>query len=440
LRPAIGDTDDDEFFVEFQNIEFFFSHICFHLYSKVAGVPLSIDDLDGHAVAIGNLAGQCMRMIAEFVAVASLSIWLYLLLARGGFWRVRQSQESMGSSPQGSVAVIVPARNEAEVVGSAVRSLLNQDYAGTLQVYLVDDESTDETAEVASRAAVDCGSADRLSVLHAPLLPPGWTGKLWALSQGVAQATSSQPDYFLLTDADIVHAPDNLAKLVTRAQTGNLDLVSLMVRLRCQTLTERALIPAFVFFFFMLYPPAWVSRADRRTAAAAGGCILVRRSALERIGGIDAIRDQIIDDCALAAKVKPGGRTWLGATSTTLSARGYGGWAEIGRMISRSAFTQLRHSVLLLLGTTLAMAVTFLAPPLLLFVRSWAALAGLMAWILMTIAFLPTLHFYRRSALWGPLLPLISLFYLGTMYHSAIVYWRGRGGAWKGRIQDPMRT
>lgn len=339
-----------------------------------------------------------------------------------------------------SVAAIIPARNEAEVVGSSIRSLLQQNYAGRWRIFLVDDNSTDETAAVALRTAAECGCADRVTVLSAPPLPTGWTGKLWALSQGVGQASSWQPDYFLLTDADIIHAPKNLQQLVTRAEADNFDLVSLMVKLQCCTLAERALIPAFVFFFFMLYPPAWVSKADRRTAAAAGGCILIRRTALERIGGIASIRDQIIDDCALAAKVKQNGRIWLGTTSATYSARGYGGWAEVGRMISRSAFTKLRHSAALLAGVALGMGIVFLAPPLLLYVRNWAALAGLAAWLLMTIAFLPTLHFYRRSPFWAPLLPVICLFYLGATIHSAILYWRGRGGLWKGRIQDPLST
>lgn len=380
-------------------------------------------------------------MITELIAAASLSIWGYLVFARGSFWRVRQEQAPVVvDASKATVAVVIPARNEAEVVGSAIQSLLQQDYPGALRVFLVDDHSADATAGVAMRAAEEFGSADLVTVLRAPQLPAGWTGKLWAVSQGIAQANSFQPDYLLLTDADIVHAPNNLAQLVARARIENFDLVSLMVRLQCHTLAERALIPAFVYFFFMLYPPAWVGKSDRRTAAAAGGCILIRRSALERIGGMESIRGQIIDDCALAAKVKQNGRIWLGATVDSFSARGYSTWTEIGRMISRSAFTQLRHSAVLLVGTTVAMAVVFLAPPLLLFVRSWAALAALAAWLLMTISFLPTLHLYKRSPLWAPLLPLISVFYLGATIRSAILYWRGRGGTWKGRVQDPMAT
>lgn len=381
-----------------------------------------------------------MIIIAKLIAVAALGAWLYLVLLRGRYWQVRRAPARRTDNvPDASIAVIIPARNEAAVVGRAVQSLLKQAYPGWLQVFLVDDDSSDATSDIALRAAVECGCADRLIVLRSSPLPPGWTGKLWAVAQGVTQAQAMHPDYFLLTDADIVHAPESVRELVSRAQASNLDIVSLMVRLQCRTLAERALIPAFVFFFFMLYPPAWVARTDCRTAAAAGGCILIRRSALQRIGGIESIRDQIIDDCALAAKVKEsGGRIWLGITQDTYSARGYGGWREIGRMISRSAFSQLRHSAGLLATVTFAMGIIFLAPPLLLFARNWAALAGLAAWLTMTIAFLPMLRFYRRSPLGAPLLPLISLFYLCATVYSAVVYWRGRGGAWKGRIQDPF--
>jgi hopene-associated glycosyltransferase HpnB len=251
-------------------------------------------------------------------------------------------------------------------------------------------------------------------------------------------AQSLAPDYLLLTDADIVHAPDNIAQLVARAEAGELDLVSLMVKLRCRSLAETLLIPAFVFFFFMLYPPTWAARRDRKTAAAAGGCILIRPRALDRIGGIASIRAAIIDDCALARAVKrSGGRIWLGVTEETRSIREYATFAEIRGMISRTAFAQLDHSVLLLLGTILGMAVIYLAPPLLLFTRNpLAAMFGLVAWILMTIAYAPALRFYGRSIAWAPLLPLIALFYMSATVESALSYWTGRGGVWKDRVQD----
>lgn len=364
------------------------------------------------------------------------------MLARGDFWRLPTIPPAhlKNNVPLPSVAVIVPARNEADVIGSSIESLLRQTYPSSIQVFLVDDDSSDETTQVATRAAIEHESANRLTLVKAMPLPPGWKGKLWALQQGLEKAAQSKPDYFLLTDADIVHSPQNLIYLVTRAEEENFDLVSLMVKLQCKTWAEQALIPSFVFFFFMLYPPAWVARTDRRTAAAAGGCILIRRAALERVGGIASIRNQLIDDCALAREVKKGGRIWLGITHETYSARGYGSWSGIERMIARSAFTQLRHSTLVLMGTIVAMVITYLAPPLLLFAGKWAAIAGAVAWILMMISFVPTLRFYGRSWLWAPLLPLIAAFYLAATLHSAVLYWLGRGGFWKGRVQDPSPT
>jgi len=275
-------------------------------------------------------------------------------------------------------------------------------------------------------------------VIRAGPLPPGWSGKLWAISEGLKHARSLQPDYLLFTDADIIHGLNNIAELVARAETENLDLVSLMVKLRCRSLAETLLIPAFVFFFFMLYPPAWVARRDRRTAAAAGGCILIRPSALDRIGGIAAIRDAIIDDCALARAVKQtGGNISLGVTDDTVSIRDYTTFAEIRAMISRTAFAQLHHSAWLLAGTILGMAIVYLAPPLLLLTRNpLAAFFGLAAWLLMVVSYVPVLRFYGRSIAWAPLLPLVALFYLSATFDSALAYWTGRGGVWKDRVQD----
>ena len=266
-------------------------------------------------------------------------------------------------------------------------------------------------------------------------MPEGWTGKLWAISEGLKHAAGFEPDYILLTDADIVHSRDNVAGLVARAEAGDLDLVSYMVKLQCQTLAEHALIPAFVFFFFKLYPPLWVARRDRSTAGAAGGCILIRPQALARIGGIAAIRGELIDDCALARAVKQGGNIWMGLTEETRSIRDYATFGEIWRMISRTAFTQLHHSIWLLAGTILAMAVIYLAPPLLILTGDRiAAVCGMAAWILMIVSYVPTLRFYRRSVAWAPVLPLIALFYMIATFDSAIRYWTGRGGLWKGRV------
>jgi len=379
-------------------------------------------------------------MITEVTGAVSLAIWIYLLVGRGGFWRLRNqetpSPEQAESAPP--VAVIIPARNEAEIVGQAVRSLLKQKYSGRIHIYLVDDESSDDTVRIVQQVAQNAEGTNRVTIVRARPVPQGWTGKLWALSEGLREAVAFDADYFLLADADIAHAPDSVASLVTCAQVSGFDLVSLMAKLSCQSPAERALIPAFVFFFFMLYPPAWVAQSRRSTAAAAGGCLLIRSEALRRMGGIGEIRGEVIDDCALARAVKQsGGCIWLGLAEETSSLRGYSTWAEVGRLISRTAFAQLRHSIILLLGTVAGMAITYLVPPLLLGTGSVAAGMGLGAWILMTIAFWPTLRFYGRSPLWGLLLPLIALFYLGATLHSAVRYWEGRGGLWKGRIQDP---
>jgi hopene-associated glycosyltransferase HpnB len=363
-------------------------------------------------------------LILELTAAASLAAWLYLFTARGSFWQIAAPPKPARSAAGKFVCAIIPARNEESVVGEAVTSLR------PLQVIVVDDHSSDRTAAVAAEAGA--------TVIQADPLPPGWSGKLWAISEGLKHAKSLAPDYFLFTDADIVHAPDSIAALVSRAETEHLDLVSLMVKLRCRSLAETLLIPAFVFFFFMLYPPAWVARRDRKTAAAAGGCILIRPSALDRIGGIDAIHGEIIDDCALARAVKrTGGRIWLGVTQDTHSIRDYNTFAEIRSMISRTAFAQLRHSAWLLAGTILGMAAIYLAPPLLLFTHHpLAAIFGLAAWILMTISYSPALRFYNRPVALAPLLPLVALFYISATIDSAIAYWTGRGGVWKDRVQD----
>ena len=370
-------------------------------------------------------------MFLTLTAAASLAIWLYLLLARGAFWRMRPDPALAAlHAPAPSVTAVVPARNEALVVARSIASLAAQQYPGEFQTILVDDASQDGTASLA-RAAVPT-----LRVVAARPLPPGWTGKMWAVSEGASAATG---DYLLLTDADIVHPPGHLAALVARARQGNYDMVSYMVRLQCRTLAEQALIPAFVFFFFLLYPPAWIRDPRRRTAGAAGGCILIRRAALERIGGIARIRAELIDDCALADAVKrSGGRVWLGLSETAASIRPYATFGEIGHMISRTAFTQLRRSPLLLAATVAGLALTYLAPPLLTLAapRGPAQGMGALAWLLMTVAYFPAVRYATRNWFWAPLLPVISLFYLAATLHSAFAHWRGRGGMWKGRAQS----
>jgi hopene-associated glycosyltransferase HpnB len=363
----------------------------------------------------------------------SLAAWLYLLALRGEFWRMQEEEPATEPAEWPSVVAVIPARNEADVVGRAIASLALQNYGGPFHIVLVDDGSTDGTARVAGAAA----PPGILTVAHAAPLPAGWTGKMWAVAEGVRQAQGFNPELLLLTDADIVHAPGELRQLLARAASG-FDLTSYMATLHCRSAAERMLIPAFVFFFFMLYPPRWIS-GTRKTAGAAGGCMLIRAAALERIGGIAAIGAELIDDCALARAVKgSGGRVWLGLNAGTESIREYYTLAEIGRMISRTAFTQLGHSVWLLAGTVVGLTLVYVAPPVLaLRGHGAAAVLGGAAWLAMTIAYWPAVRFYKQPVVYAALLPLAAIFYLAATLHSAVAYWVGAGGKWKGRIQDP---
>jgi hopene-associated glycosyltransferase HpnB len=374
------------------------------------------------------------------VALVALALWLHLLLGRGRFWTGsvrddRGAPEAMASRWPAVVAV-VPARNEAEMIPDSVASLLRQDYPGPFSVILVDDDSSDPTLAVARGLAG--GAPGRLAIVQGAKLPAGWTGKLWAVSQGVAHALQAPqpPEYLLLTDADIAYAPDALRALVRRAEAGELALVSLMAKLRCRSLAERALVPAFIFFFQMLYPFAWVNRRQAATAAAAGGCMLVRRSALAAAGGIDSIRGALIDDCALAARLKQHGPIWLGLTERVRSLRPYPAFGDIRRMVARSAYAQLRFSPWWLVATVAGLAVAYLAAPLIALLGSgsarWIAAA---AWALMALAFWPTVRFYRVSPAWTVCLPAIAAVYLGFTLDSALQHARGRGGLWKGRAQ-----
>jgi hopene-associated glycosyltransferase HpnB len=371
------------------------------------------------------------------IATLALAIWLYLLLGRGGFWL--SSERDDGDFPAVNdwprLAVVIPARDEAQGIGACIGSLLQQDYPGEWTIILVDDGSTDGTAAIARQAAAAQG---RLDVVTGRPLPAGWTGKLWAVSQGieVAGRAAPAPEHVLLSDADIVYAPDALTSLVARAKAGGLVLTSLMVKLRCESLAERALIPAFIFFFEMLYPFAWVNRQEAATAAAAGGCMLVRADALGQAGGIASISNALIDDCALARQLKRRGPIWLGLTQRAASIRPYPRFEDIRRMVARSAYAQLRYSPLILAGVLAGMGVTYLAPPLVAaFGTGWVRILGLAAWLLMAIAFQPTLRFYRVSPLWGIALPAIAFCYTLFTLDSAVQFWRGKGGLWKGRVQ-----
>ncbi|WP_102804748.1 glycosyltransferase, partial [Burkholderia pseudomallei] len=344
-----------------------------------------------------------------------------------------------------AVAAVVPARNEADVIGEAVRSLVEQAYEGAFHLIVVDDHSTDGTAEAARAAAAAVGCADRLTVLAAQPLPAGWSGKVWAQSQGIAAVRSLglPADYLLLTDADIGHPPDAVAQLVTRAQAEQRDLVSLMVRLRCDSFWEKALIPAFVFFFAKLYPFSWINDPRNRTAGAAGGCMLVRRDALEEAGGIESIRGALIDDCSLAAQIKHRGAgrhpIRLDLADRSVSLRPYDSWRDIWNMIARTAFTQLRYSPVLLLGTLVGMTILYLVPPVAALAYGARAWPAWLAWASMCTAYAPMLSYYRRSPWWAPALPLVALFYVGATFASAVRYWRGKGGQWKARVQAPVR-
>jgi len=375
-------------------------------------------------------------MVVNFLAVAALAIWLYLIVGRGGFW-LASERDNGGPAPAAwpAVTAVIPARDEAEGVGDTIASLLKQDYPGAFSVILVDDQSTDGTADVARRAAG--AAADRLIVVPGAALPAGWTGKLWAMTQGVARALPGKPVYLLFTDADIVYDPDALTRLVSEAQAKGLVLNSRMAKLRCESFAERAFVPAFIFFFQMLYPFAWVNRYDRGMAAAAGGCMLVRRDALDAAGGIEVIRGALIDDCALARSLKPQGRIRLSLTDRVRSIRGYATAQDIRRMVARSAYAQLGYSPLLLAATVAGLVLVYLAPVLLaLFGHGLAQGFGLVAWAVMAIAFQPILRFYRLSPLWGSFLPAIALAYMAFTLDSAYQYARKRGGLWKGRVQS----
>ncbi len=378
-------------------------------------------------------------------ALFVLALWLYLLAARGGFWLAGQRDdrpELPGPVVWPPLIAVIPARDEAVTIARCVRSVLGQDYPGKLDVIVVDDNSQDGTGTIAGEAAAAIGARDRLVVLQGRLLPPGWTGKIWALKQGIdfALTQTRKPKYLLVTDADIVCAPPALRRLVSRAENGPTGLTSVMAKLHCESFAERCLIPAFVFFFQMLYPFAWVNRRDHTSAAAGGGCMLMRSDALTRAGGIEAIRGALIDDCALAKRLKAVGPIWLGLSRRVASIRRYESFGPIRRMITRSAYAELRYSPLRLIATTLAMAVAFLAGPLLAILGSGsAAVLGLATWGAMFIAFQPTLSFYGLSPLWGLALPLIALAYIAWTIESALQYARGRGGAWKGRVQAAPR-
>jgi hopene-associated glycosyltransferase HpnB len=391
-------------------------------------------------------------MMVTAFALLSLAVWAYLLFARGWFWLCGERDDSipLASDPKLSgapaswpaVVAIIPARDEADIIAHSVGSLLRQDYRGPFSVVVVDDQSTDGTAAAASAAASAADAADRLRIVAGTSLAPGWTGKLWAMRQGLSaiEAGVAAPEFVLFSDADIAYAPHVLARLVAIARGRGSVLTSMMVKLRCESTAERWLVPAFVFFFQMLYPFAWVNDPNRRTAAAAGGCMLARRETLASAGGLEALRGALIDDCALGAIMKRQGPIWLGLTENVHSLRAYPTFSDFRRMVARSAFAELRYSPLRLAGAVAGMALVYLAPPFFaIFARGVAEAAGALAWAMMALALAPTLRLCGRPLGVGLALPAIAAAYVAFTLDSAMQYWRGRGGYWKGRIQAPMR-
>jgi hopene-associated glycosyltransferase HpnB len=358
------------------------------------------------------------------IALSSLLVWLYLFFAHGKFWRSAPELPPAVPEDCPDVDVVVPARDEADTIGPVIGSLLAQDYRGRFRVILVDDNSTDGTAALA-------GTAADLTVITLQSKPAEWSGKLWALSQGVA---ASRAPVLLLTDADIVHDPRHLSSLVAKLLQSRADMVSEMVHLNCTSLAERALVPAFIYFFQMLYPFSRVNDPASPVAAAAGGTVLIRREALQRIGGIEAIKNSLIDDVALAKSVKRSGAIYLGHSGLAASIRPYADFADIWQMIARTAFTQLRYSPALLALTLLGLTVVWLVPAAaILCMRGWPLACGLVAFSLSMISYLPTLARYGRNRLWALALPMIALFYMAATVGSAVNYWRGRGARWKSR-------
>lgn len=375
-----------------------------------------------------------------YAAFLVLAAWGGLMALRSDFWRAEQCLVEGQLQPDRwpVVAVVVPARNEADVIQESLTSISAQQYDGDVRIFLVDDRSDDDTARLAE-------AVPDVTVVSGSDAPPGWTGKMWAVSQGMSALDEANlsAEYVWLTDADIAHHPGELASLVAGSEDAGLDLNSLMVRLRIERLWDVLLIPAFVFFFQKLYPFPWVNDPKRKTAAAAGGSMLVRKSALTRIGGIDAIAGELIDDCALAQRIKSsGGRIQLSLATETRSIRAYGSLAEIWRMVARTAFHQLNYSVLALLGTVIGMVFLYLAPPVImvwaLIVAEWpAAFAAFAAWFAMGWSFAPTIYRYGVNPWFGFMLPVAGFLYTLMTIDSARRHWLGKGGAWKGRTHQP---
>ena len=432
-------------------------------------------------------------LIAIAACALAAAAWAYLLIGRGGYWRTDQrlpeadagsgrADEGAGARRWPGVVAVVPARNEATVLPAALPTLLGQDYPGAFAVVLVDDDSSDGTSAVgaalgraaAGRAAggrgVDDRAADdnavddraagredqaalpggRLRIVAGTRTPAGWAGKVWAMAQGLRAAGDAE--YVLFTDADIAYRPGTLAALVSAAEADDRVLVSQMALLRADTGWERLLVPAFVYFFAQLYPFRLVNRPGTRTAAAAGGCMLIRRRELAAAGGLERIRGALIDDVALGQlmqSARPAARCWLGLSTDITSIRPYPRLADLWQMVTRSAYTQLRYSPAALAGTLAGLLWLYLLPPAAMLAglaglaagggaaAGWLAVAGAAGWAAMSATYLPMLRLYGLSPLRAPSLPLIAILYAAMTADSARRHYRGRGGEWKGRPHGP---
>jgi hopene-associated glycosyltransferase HpnB len=390
-------------------------------------------------------------MLALSIACTAAAIaWVYLVAAHGGFWRTSQRLPRVAAEPRAwpDVVTVVPARNEAAMLPVTLPTLLGQDYPGALTVLVVDDGSTDGTGDAAARIARSVQEHRALRVIPGVPPPAGerWAGKVWAMAQGLSAAGAS--DYVLFTDADIAwETPDTLRRLVAAAEGDDRDLVSQMALLRTATGWERVVVPAFVYFFAQLYPFRRVNDQKSGTAAAAGGCMLVRRSALEQAGGLAPLKGALIDDVALGTLLKQhGNRIWLGLTTDIRSARPYPSLASLWHMIARSAYVQLRYNPLLLGGTIIGLLLLYVAPPAGVLAAligaaagdtglpvALAGVAGLAGWALMTASYVPMLRLYRLSPFRAPTLPLIAVLYAAMTADSARRHYSGRAVSWRGR-------
>ncbi len=376
------------------------------------------------------------------MAMLSLAIWLWLWLGHAAFWKIDLGDAPPEPHVWPEVVAVIPARDEEEGIAETLRSLWSQDYPTPIRVVLVDDHCEDRTVKFARETAAAMGRAQSLEVIPAEALPIGWTGKVWAMNQGVTRGVPADDParYILFSDADISHGASSVRELVCRAEADDCDLASFMVRLQCESFAERLMIPAFVFFFKMLYPFRKVNDSTDSLAGAAGGTMLARRTALERIGGLASIRNELIDDCGLAREIKRGGhRIWLGLSETSISTRRYGRFSEILHTIARTAYTQLGYNPLRLLGCVFGLTLVYLAPPLLLLASGRTALTAALAWLIMASLYAPMVRFYRQSQLWTLLLPVTAVLYLVATVLSAWRHHMGKGGQWKGRSQTHPR-